>query len=99
MGGVAEGAEIGVMRGHDKDFPAGTHQAVKLFHAADNIRNVLDDVDCLKGVEGAVAERVGEAVKVAQDVGATGRISIDADGACLLVDPAADVEDSHGEFS
>ena len=48
----------------------------------------------VSAVEGAVGERIGEAVQVGEHVGAAGGIAVDADGAGLLVDAAADVEDA-----
>ncbi len=93
MGGVAEGAEIGVVRGLEAHGAAGAHQAVELLHGADHVVHVLDDVDGGEAVEGAVGEGVGETVEVGEHVGAAGGIAVDADGAGLFVDPAADVED------
>jgi hypothetical protein len=42
-------------------------------------------------VEGALTKGIGEAIEVADDVGAAGGIAVDADGARLLADAAADV--------
>ena len=94
MGGIAERAEIGVMGRFNAYGAAGTHQAVKLLHGADHVVHVLDDVDGGEPVEGAIGERVGEMVEVRQHIGTAGGIAIDSDGTGLLVDPAADIEDS-----
>ena len=52
MGGVAEGAEVGVVRSHDQHFAAGAHQAVKLLHGFHDVAHVFDHVDGLERVEG-----------------------------------------------
>src|SRR5579862_997021 len=92
VGGIAKGAEVGVVRCDQEEAAAGSAQAMKLFHGADDVGDVLDDVDRAECVEGVVAERVRKTVEVAQHVGATARIAIDADGAGILVDAAAHVE-------
>ena len=74
--------------------PPARTSAVKLLHGADHVGDVLDDVNGQHAVERVVGERVGEAVEVAQDVGAAGGIAVDPDGAGMLADPAADVERS-----
>src|SRR5579863_3927794 len=95
MRGIAKGAEIGIVWRHDVHFAALAHQAMKLFHGADDVRYMLDDVNGLQRVKGTVAKRVGKAVELTQNIGPAGRVAIDADRARLLVDPAADVENSH----
>jgi len=69
---------------------------VKLFHGADHILDVLNDMDGPDLCERAVAKRVREAVEVGEDVGAAGRIAVDADGARELVDAAPYVENEAG---
>ena len=66
---------------------------------ADDVGDVLDDVDGADAVEGVVAEGVGEAVEVAENVGAAAWVAVDADGAGKFVDAAADVEDAPGRSS
>ena len=92
MGGIAERAEIGVVRRDDEHLTARADQSMKLFHAADDVRDVLDHVHSLQRVERRIAERVRDAIEIAQDVGAAGGIAIDTDRALPFVDPAADVE-------
>src|SRR5208282_5808622 len=92
MSGVAERAEVGVVRRDDQNPAARADQAMKLLHGADDVGNVLDDVHGAQGLEGTVAERVGEPVQVAQNVGAATGIAIDADRARIFVDATADVE-------
>src|SRR5689334_12060268 len=93
MSGVAEGAEIGVVRRFDANRAAGADQAMKLLHRPDHVIDVFDDVDGGEAVEGAVGERVGEAIEIGEDVGAAGRIAVEADGAGLFMNAAADIED------
>src|SRR5690348_6075088 len=95
MGGIAEGAEVGVVRGFDADGAARADQAMEFLHGADDIVHMLDDVNGGEAVEGAVGERIGEAIEVDENVGAAGGIPVDSNGTGLLMNPAADVEDSH----
>jgi hypothetical protein len=53
---------------------------------------MFDNVDRCEAVEGAVGERIREAVKVGQNVGAAGGIPVQPYGSGLFVNPAADVE-------
>src|ERR1017187_10045133 len=98
MRGVAEGAEVGVMRGNDIYLAACANQAVKLLHGADHVGNVLDHMNGLEGVEGRIAKRVRKPVELAQHVGAAGRVAVYADRALSLVDPATDVKHPHPNF-
>ena len=79
--------------------PPGAHQAVKLLHGGHDVGHMLDHVDGQQAVEGVVAKGIGQAVEVAEDIGAAGGIAIDADGARLLMNAAADIEDSVGHPS
>jgi hypothetical protein len=99
VGGVAEGAEIGVMRGFDAHASARLHQTVELFHGANDVGEMFDDVDGAQAVKGAVGERVGEVVKFADHVGGTGGVEVDAEGARVLANAAADVESSRKQYS
>ena len=65
---------------------------MKLLHGADDVGDVLDDVDGAQLIEGAVAEGIGEPIEVAEDVGAGMRVAVDPDGSWDLVDSAAHVE-------
>src|SRR5579864_773823 len=82
------------MRGDDADGAAGARQAVELFHGADDIIHVLDDVKREHTVEGVIGERIGSAVQVAKNVGAAHRVPVDTDRTRLLVHTAADVQNS-----
>src|SRR5580704_3473305 len=79
MRGIAERAEVGVMRSDDEDAAGRRDDAVKLLHGADDIGYMLDDMHGAKRCERVVAERVRETVEVADDVGPAARIAIDAD--------------------
>jgi len=93
VGRIAEGAEVGVVRGDHEDLAAGAHQAVEFLHGAYDVGDMFDDVYGLEGVEGAVFERVGEVVEIGQNVGAGCGVAVDADRTWALVDAAADIED------
>src|SRR5439155_21128291 len=93
--GVAEGAEVGVVRGLDAHRTAWARQAVELLHGADHVVHMLDHMDRKHAVEAVIAERIRGAVEIAQNVGAAGGIAVDADGARPLVDAAADVQRSY----
>ena len=80
MGGIAEGAEVGVMRRDDEHFAAGAQQAVEFLHGPDHVGDVLDHMNGLQLIEGRVAEGIGKTVEVAEDIGAGGGVAVDADG-------------------
>src|SRR6185437_2079621 len=86
--GIAEGAEVGVVRGFEAHGSSGANQAVKLLHGANHIVNVLDHVDGCKAIEGTIGERIGKAVEVGNHVGAAGGIPVEPNGSWLLVNPA-----------
>ena len=92
VGGIAEGAEIGVVRSFDAHRAARPHKAVELLHGGDDIRHVFDHVDGQQAVEAIVSKRVRKAVQIAKDVGAARGVPVDPDGSGLLVNPAADVQ-------
>jgi len=81
------------MRRDDHEPAAGREQAVKLFHGADDVRQVLDDVNGADLSKRVFAEREREMVEIGENVGPGVRVAIDTDGSRIFVDPAADVED------
>ncbi len=91
---VAERAVIGVVRRFDADAAAGLHQPVEFLHGPDDIAQMLDYVDRTQAVEGAVGERIGEPVEIADDVGRAGRVDVDTNGALVLANAAADIQRS-----
>src|SRR5262249_8488809 len=95
VGRVAKGTEVSIVGSFDAHRTAGPHQAVKLLHGANYIFNVLDDMYRSEAIEGAIGERIRKTVEVGQNIGAAGGIPVDSDGTGLLVNPAADVENSH----
>ena len=98
VGGVAEAAEVGVVRRFDAHRAAGREQAVELLHGAHDVGDVLDYVHGADLVEAFVAQRPREVIEIGHDVGARGRITIDADRAGILVYAAAGVENAHGSI-
>ena len=81
----------GVVRGDDDDAPAIGEQAVKFFHGADDVANMLNDVHGANLSEAAVGKGERELVEIGNDVGAGFRIAIEADGAGIFVNAAANV--------
>ena len=94
VGWIAEGAEIRVVRSLDTNAPARPDQAVELFHCPDHVRQMFNDMDGSQLVKAAVAERIREAVQLADDVGGTRRIAVDPDRTWVFANPAADVKRS-----
>src|SRR5712691_8208054 len=94
MRGVAEAAEVGVVRGLDAHRAAGARQAVELLHGSDYVVHMLDHMDRKHAVEAVIAEWIRGAIQIAQHVGAARRVAVDADGAGPLIDAAADVQRS-----
>jgi hypothetical protein len=94
--GIAERAEVGVMRRRDEQPAARCQYAMEFLHRADHIGDVLDHVNGAQLAEGAVAKRVRKTVQIAQHVGAGVGVAIDADGAGVLVDAAAYIENPGG---
>jgi len=85
------------MRRHDQDFAARLYQAVEFLHRANDVGDMLDDMNGLKGVEGGIAEGIREAVEIGEHVGSRTGITIDADRAQSFVDAAADIENAHAQ--
>src|SRR5713101_4220661 len=94
VGGVAERAEVGVVRGFDAHGAAGACQPVKFFHRPDDVIHVLNDMNREHTIETVIGEGIRGEVEIAEDVGAAGGIAVDADRAGLLVNPAAYVQNS-----
>ncbi len=90
---IAKRAEIRVVRCHNGNAPAWRKQPVDLFHGPDHIRNVFNDMDSSNLAERAVVEREREMIEISDDVSLRIRVAIDADGARIFVNPAANVED------
>src|SRR4051794_12913384 len=99
VGRVAEGAEIGIVRRFDPYTPPQPDEAVKLFHRANDVGEVLDHMNSTQAVEGTIGERVGKTVQIADEVGGAGGVDVNADGVRKLADAAADVERSRKQYS
>ena len=81
------------MRGDDEGSAAGREQPVQFLHRADHIGDVLNDVDGANLAERAIGKWPGKTVEIGNHVGARVGVPVDADGARMLVDAAADVQD------
>lgn len=78
MGGVAERAEVRIVRRHDHGPASRRKQPVKLFHCADYIRDMFDDVNSPHLAKNAIAKRKRIVVKISNDVRACVRVPIHA---------------------
>ena len=85
VGGVAERAEVGVVRGDDDDFAAGLGEPVELFHGADDIGGVLEEVDSPDLPKCVIAEGERDVIEIGNDVGARMWIAVDTKRAGVLV--------------
>ena len=92
VGRVAEGTEIGVVRGNDNHSASVCQQAVELFHGADDVADVFDDVHGADFAKAGVGEGKRKLVEIGDDVGAGFRIPVESDGAGIFVDAAANVQ-------
>lgn len=90
---IAKRAEIGVVRGDDENPAARSKQPVELFHSADDVTHVLNDVNGANFGERGIFEGKRKAVEVGDDIGVRVAVTIDPDCAGVLIDSAADVED------
>src|ERR1700689_4722984 len=68
VSGVAEGAEVGVVRRDNQNFAAVANHTMELLHGTDHVGDVLDNGDGLERVETGIAERIGEMIQVGQNV-------------------------------
>jgi len=65
---------------------------VELFHRANNVGDVLDDVDGAKLAERAIAEGKRKVVEIGNYIGAGVRVAVKTDRSWIFIDAAADVE-------
>lgn len=87
------------MRRRDIQAAIILQQAVKLLHGADHVRDMFYDVRGDDRIKSAVPKRIGVVIQIAENVGATCRIPIDAYGARSLIHAAADIQNRHRAFS
>ena len=75
--GIAEGAEVRVMRRSDVYGATRTKEAVELLHSADDVGDVLDHMNRAHVIEALVTKRVREPVHVHQHVGGCAGNAVD----------------------
>jgi len=92
VGGVAEGTEVGVMGRLDENPPARLEQTVEFFHGADDVSQMLHDMNGAHGCKRPVAKRVRKLIEVAQHIGSAGGVAVNAEGIRIFADTAANVE-------
>lgn len=89
---VAKARKVRVMGRDNKNLTSRSDEAVELLHGLDNVREVLDHVNCLQSVKGAVKKWVRKPVEFDQNIRPRGWVSVDADRSWQLIDSAADVK-------
>ena len=92
VGRIAKRAEIRVMGGDDKDAAPGLEEPVEFLDGPDDVRDVLDQMDCADFTKRAVPEGEREMVEIGKYVRIGVRVAVDADCARIFLDPAAYVE-------
>ncbi len=92
VGRVTERAEIRVVRRDNKNPASRREQAVKFLHRPDYVRNVFDDMNGPDFSERIVPERKRNMIEIGNHIRARIRITVQADGAGVFVDAAADIE-------
>ena len=81
------------MRRDDYGPASWCKQPVELFHCADDVRHVLDDMNGPHLAEGAITKWERILVQICNHVRTRVRIAVEANCAGILVDAAADIED------
>ena len=81
------------MRCCDNDAPVRRQQPVKFLHHADNVADMLDDMNDAHFSKGVIAKWIRKAVEIGDDVGACAGAAIKADRSGEFVNATADVED------
>jgi len=91
---IAERAEVRVVRRDNEYFPSCADQPVELLHRSDHVGNVLDHVHSLQRVEAGIAEGIGKAVKLDENIGARGWVTVDTDRSRPLIYAATNVQNA-----
>ncbi len=92
VGGVAEGAEIRVMRRDDHSLAVRAEKPMKLFHRSNYVRYVLDHMNGAYLAEGAVGKRKRTLIEIGDHVGTRVCVAVNANRSGILVDSATYVE-------
>ncbi len=96
VGGIGVGIHRTEVRGHYGDFRAGLCDAVHFRHGAKNVRLVFDEVREIDFVRAGIAQRPGEARKLAENVGIRTRLAVKTNRPRnLFVLAAANIHDEH----
>jgi hypothetical protein len=90
---ITKRAEIGVVRSHDHHPAARGHDTVELFHRADYICYMFDQMDGADFAEGIVTEGKGDLVQICDHVRARIRVTVYPDSARIFVEPTTYVKD------
>lgn len=80
--------------GRGDDYPAARRQQpIELFHGADDVANMFDDMNGANFAERAITERERVVVEIGNHIGVGVRIAIKANGARVLINPASNIQD------
>jgi hypothetical protein len=90
--GIAERTEICVVWRDDDGASAGREQPMELFDGANDVGDMFNDVDGSDFLNGLIAQRPWEAVEIGDHIGAGVCVAIQANGARIFINAAADVE-------
>ena len=96
MRGVAKRTEVGVVGRNDHHPAARSEQAMEFLDGANHIRDVLDDMRCADFAERIAFDRPWEMVEVSDNIRLSTRVAVDSDGAGVLINTAAYVQDWQG---
>jgi hypothetical protein len=76
---IAKRAEIRIVRGFNPHAAAQPDKAVKFFHRADHIGQMLNDMNNPNLIKRPVGKRVRKAIQIADNIGSRSVIDIDPD--------------------
>lgn len=89
---IAERTRIGVVRRHDNDPAARRKYPVELFHTADDITDMFDDVNRANLPKAAASKWKRETIQIGNHIRARVGVAIQADCPWILIHPAADIQ-------
>ena len=95
VGGVAEGAEIRVVRRNNHRAATVCQQSVEFFHGSDDVAHVLDYMQRPNFAKRTIGEWKWELIKIGDDISLGFRVSVNTNGAGIFVDAAANIKNLH----
>jgi hypothetical protein len=92
VSGIAERAEIGVMRGGDDRMSPGNQQAMNLLHRSHDVFDVFKNVRGADFAERIVTEGEVKTVEIGYNVRICTQVSVNTDRIRKFIDTAANVQ-------